>query len=348
MSKERRYPLTRFTRACYGEPVDCTPVWMMRQAGRYMPEYRALREKYSFLEFCQTPEVAAQATLDAARILDTDAAIIFSDITIPAWGMGLELEFTPGPRFSPPVRSMEAIEKLRPLDPNETCGFVMDAIRLTRKDLPKHVSLIGFVGAPLTLGAYMAEGYPDKNWVAFKTMLFNEPKTLHALLERVTDSIIKHAIAQVEAGCDAIQLFDTNAGLLPPGELRDFAFRYAGQAIEALKPLGVPVIYFAKGISPYLEEAAALGPDVLGVDWTVSLTDVRKRLGSDVAVMGNLDPTALFASREEVDRRVRGILDEAGDEPGYIFNLGHGILPKTPPENAVQVVQTIRDYCAAR
>ena len=335
---------TRFNRACRGEPVDCPPVWMMRQAGRYMPEYRAIREPHSFLEFCKKPELCAQATLDAAKFLDTDAAIIFSDITIPAWAMGLNLDFSPGPRFEPAVRTAKEIQALNAIEPNRDLPFVFEAIRKTREGLPNHVSLIGFVGAPLTLAAYMIEGYPDKNWVNFKRLMYDAPADMEALLAKVTQAVTAHARAQVEAGCDVIQIFDTNAGLLPPDCLAQFAFGYAEQVIRSVQELGVPVIYFARGISQHLDRAAQMKSDVLGVDWTISMACAREKVGEGIALQGNLDPTALFASPQEVHRRVTQILQEMKGDPAFILNLGHGILPKTPPENAREVVRAVREF----
>ena len=340
----KRITDTRFNRACRGEEVDCVPVWMMRQAGRYMPEYRAIRAPHTFLEFCRNPDLCARATLEAAKYLDTDAAIIFSDITIPAWGMGLNLDFSPGPRFEPAVRTMKEIDALTEINPEKDLPFVFEAIQKTRAGLPDHVSLIGFVGAPLTLAAYMIEGYPDKNWVHFKSMMYDAPEALDALLDKVATAVTAHARAQVEAGCDVIQVFDTNAGLLPPDCLEKFAFKYAERVIRGVQELGVPVVYFAKGISQHLDKAAKMKSDVLGVDWTISMKDARAKVGPDITLQGNLDPCALFASGPEVRKRVTAILEDMKDDPRFVFNLGHGILPKTPPENAREIVRTIRDF----
>ena len=344
MSSVPSYPDTRFNKACRCLEVDRPPVWIMRQAGRYLPLYQELRAKYSFIEICKKPEMAAKATLDAADYLDTDAAIIFSDIMIPAIGMGLDLDFDPGPKLGKPVRTLEDVEALKVIEPNEDLPYVMEAIRQTRAGLPEHKSLIGFVGAPLTMCGYLIEGGPNKNWTHFKEMLYGNPALFEKLIDSVTESITRHAAAQVAAGCDAIQLFDSNAGQVAPKELHDFAFRYAQKAITALKPLGVPIIYFARDIGPHFEAAAELGADVLGVDWSISLGDVHKRVGNQIALMGNLDPGVLFTSPAEVEKRVQAILDEAKQFPGFIFNLGHGILPKTPPENAVTLVNTVRTY----
>lgn len=316
--------------------MDRVPVWLMRQAGRYMPEYQALRAKAGgFHELCLKPEYAAQATLDAARILDTDAAIIFSDITLPGEAMGLPLTFDPGPKFAHGLRSPA---ELAPIE--NKLSYVYEAIALTRKQLDPSVSLIGFVGAPFTLAAYMIEGVPTKSWLATKRMAYSDAHTMHGILEKVAAAVTEHARKQVEAGCDAIQLFDTSAGMLSAHELHGFAFAYAKTVIQALKPLGVPVIYFARDIGAHLREAAKLGADVLGIDWTVNMRDVRDL---PCAVMGNLDPGILFTNPETVRDRVHAIMNEMRGRNGFVFNLGHGVLPETPVENVKAVIQAVRD-----
>ncbi len=344
MNTYKNYLNTTFNRACRKESVDHTPVWMMRQAGRYMPEYQAIRAKMDFLTLCKTPEVAAQATLDAARILGTDAAIIFSDITLPGEAMGLELDFAPGPKFTTPVRTMADVDKLKIFDPKDELGYVMKAIELTRKGLPDDVSLIGFVGAPATLSAYLIEGIPGKSWIEFKRMAYGEPEIFEALLDKVSEVVARHAREQVLAGCDAIQLFDTSAGELATPELKRFAFGAAKRVVEKLGDLGVPIIYFARNVSANLELAKEIGSDVLGVDWTIELPEARRRLGDDMVLQGNLDPTVLFTNPEEVDRRVKKILDDAKGMPGFVFNLGHGVLHKTHVENVKQVVKSVHAY----
>ena len=335
----------RFIRACRSQPVDRIPVWMMRQAGRYQKEYRALKERvWRFWNLCTDADALAEATLFAQRSLDTDAAIIFSDITVPGWAMGVNLEFVPGPKFERPIRDMDAIRSLKEIDPARDMDFLMDGIRKTRAGLPDDCSLIGFVGAPVTVAGYMIEGYPSRNWVELKKLAYGEPKVMEALLDRVTDALIAHARAQVEAGCDCIQLFDSTAGQLSANELHRFAFGSSKKVIEALSDLDVPIIYFARDVGAHLEAAADLGADVLGVDWTVSMADARRRVGSSVALQGNLDPGVLFCSGDEVERRVNVILDEAAGEPGFVFNLGHGIVIETPPENAKRVVDTVHAW----
>ncbi len=339
---------TLFVRACRGEPTDRIPAWLMRQAGRYLPAYQQLRAQRSFWDLCSKPELAAEATLDAAAYLGTDAAIIFSDITLPGHAMGLPLEFEPGPKFKRSVRRLEEAQGLAVIDPARQLSYVLDAVRLTRARLPKQVSLIGFVGAPLTLAAYMIEGEPTRNWIELKRLVYGERKTAEVLLERVTAAVVAHAKAQIEAGCDAVQLFDSHVGELAEGELLDLGFAFARQAVQALKPLGAPVIYFARNIGAHLEAAGQLGADVLGLDWTVSVKSARQRLGRrPPALMGNLDPTVLFTSKSEITARVHSILDEAHGHPGFIFNLGHGVLPGTPPEHALEAVRAAHAWKAS-
>jgi len=325
--------------------VDRVPVWMMRQAGRYMPEYQALRRTASFWDVCSRPGLAARATLDAARFLDTDAAIIFSDITLPAWAMGQKLDFSPGPVLSPAVRTLADVAQLNEVESAKQMHFVMDAIRMTRRELAPEVSLIGFVGAPLTLAAYMIEGTPSRNWVELKRLAYAEPEVLAALIERTTQVVADHAAAQIQAGCDAVQLFDSVAGELAAEELAEFAFASAAKVVKAVAPLGAPIIYFARNIGAHLEQAAKVGADVLGLDWTVSIAQARRRLGDELGLMGNLDPAVLLTNAEEIDRRVRAILDEAQGHKSFIFNLGHGVLPATPPLHARQVVTSVRQWC---
>ena len=316
----------------------------MRQAGRYLPAYQALKRTASFWDLCCKPELAAQATLDAAQYLETDAAIIFSDITLVGRAMGLPLVFDPGPRFERVVRSRSDVDALTAVDPARDLGYVMEAIRLTRAKLPPDVSLIGFCGAPLTLAAYMIEGAGTKNWLETKRLLYSEPKVAAALINKVTDAVTAHALAQIDAGCDAVQLFDSNAGELGAHELETFAFASAKRAVAGIRPAGVPVIYFARNVGAHLESAAAVGADVLGLDWTVSVSQARQRLGARPALQGNLDPALLFTNADEIDRRVREILLEAQGHPGFIFNLGHGVLPETPPEHALQVIRSVHAW----
>ncbi len=322
----------------------------MRQAGRYLPLYQELRAKHSFIEICQDPRLAAKATLDAAEYLDTDAAIIFSDITIPMLGMGVGLHFDPGPKLSKATRTTADIGNLRPVDSKRDTPALLEAIAMVRDKLPKRKALIGFVGAPLTMAGYMVEGAHNPGWANFKEMMAAKPETLRALLDLITQSIATHAIAQVNAGCDTIQLFDSNAGIVTDAQLAEFAIPYAKKAIEDIRTAlskreqATPIIYFARGITDY-RPAASTGADVVAVDWHSKLSDVRKDLGPKTALMGNLSPELLkTGTKEDTVTATTAILDEMRGEPGFVFNLGHGILPKTPPENAKAVIDTIKSY----
>lgn len=338
-------PDSLFLRACRRQPTERPPAWMMRQAGRYMQEYQEVRaEAGGFLELCLNPPLAAKATLDAQRILQTDAAIIFSDITLPGQAMGLSLSFSPGPVYDDPVRSMGDVEALKAVDPDRDLSPVMEAIRLTREGLPDDVSLIGFCGAPFTLAGYMIEGKPGKNWVEMKRMLYGARDVFDALIDRVVETVTAHARAQLAAGCDTVQLFDSNAGELAPEELREVAFESTRRCIEGIRDLGAPIIYFPRGAGAHLEAATEVGCDVLAVDWTVDLEDVTARLGDRVALMGNLDPTALLADEASVRARTQATMEKARGASGYIFNLGHGILPPTPVPNAKAVIETVRAF----
>lgn len=334
-----------FLKACRRQPVERPPAWMMRQAGRYMPEYQEVRaEAGGFLELCLNPPLAARATLDAQRILGTDAAIIFSDITLPGQAMGLELNFAPGPVFSNPIRTLQDVDALREVDPERDLGPVLEAIRLTRRGLPPDVSLIGFVGAPFTLAAYMVEGTPNKNWTAAKAMLYGDRPLFKRLLDRLIETLTAHARAQLDAGCDTVQFFDSHAGELAPPDLRELAFDATARCIHALDRPTAPTIYFPRGAGAHLEAAADVGCDVLAVDWTVELADVVTRVGDRVALMGNLDPMVLLADEATVRKRTLDVLNTARGAKGYVFNLGHGIIPPTPVPNAKAVIETVRGF----
>jgi len=334
---------TTFIKACYGLKHQHTPAWLMRQAGRYQESYRQLKEKVGFWGICTQADLIEQVTVTAALELNADAAIIFSDITLPSWAMGLDLEFCPGPKFSNPVRSVKDIEALELYDPREKVPFLLEGIKQTRQTLPLEKSLIGFIGAPLTMAAYMVEGKPDRQWRKFKTLAYNEPQTLHRLLEKLSSALVLHAKAQIEAGCDCIQLFDTSVSELAPPYLRDFGFDYAQKVISELKNENVPIIYFARNVTQHFEHLKTLGADVLGVDWTTSITQVREAIGDDTTLMGNLDPCMLYCSQDVLKKHVTKILEEAQGLPGYIFNLGHGVLPETPPENVRFVIDTVHE-----
>jgi uroporphyrinogen decarboxylase len=328
-----------FLRACRREAVERTPVWIMRQAGRYLPEYRALRARHDFLTACRTPELAAEITLQPVRRLDVDAAILFSDILLPLPAMGVGVEFNPGPVIARPVRSRADVLALRAPDAREALPEVLEAVRLLRRELT--VPLIGFAGAPFTLAAYLAEGRGSHSWSAWKGMLFAEPATARRLLDVCADTIASLLVEQVRAGAQAAMLFDTWAGILSPEDHAAFALPYARRVFEAVRRAdpSVPRIYYAG--CGYLEAVRDVGADVIGLDWRVSLGDAHRRLGGGLALQGNLDPAVVLGSPALIEERVGKLLDEA-PELGHVFNLGHGILPETPPEHAALLVETVR------
>ncbi len=317
---------------------------MMRQAGRYMPEYRALRKQHDFLTMCHTPELAAEVTLQPIDRLGVDAAILFSDILVPIEAMGCQIDFTPGPVFAEPVRIQEDVDSLKTPDPTTDTGYVMDAIRLIQRELGGRVPLIGFGGAPFTLATYMVEGQGAKNFTALKTLTYENSKTAHALLDRLTVMIIDYLNAQIEAGAEAIQLFDSWVGTLGPTDFDEFAAPYVRRIMEGIDTGGrVPKIYYANGAAALLPRMRELGADVIGVDWRVGLDETRRILGPDIAVQGNLDPCVLFAPPDVIRTHVGRVMDEAGDRPGHIFNLGHGILPTTPVSGAEAMIAAVRE-----
>lgn len=338
----------RFLKALRGEPVDTTPIWIMRQAGRYLPEYRATRARArDFLTLCKTPELACEVTVQPIDRLGVDAAILFSDILIPLEKMGVPLTFAEGegPRLEP-VRDEAGIRALRVPDPADELGYVLDAVRLIRRTLDGRVPLIGFAGAPFTLLTYVVEGQTGKQFAQTKRLLFAAPAQAHALLQKLTDTQIAYLRAQIEAGAQAVQLFDSWVGQLAPEDFRDFAAPYARQIIEALRPLGAPIIYFANDGATLYADAAKLGADALGIDWRTPLDEARAKTGDGVTLQGNLDPCVLFAPVDVIERRATDVLRRAGGGR-HVFNLGHGILPQTPPEHAEALVEIVHRLGAA-
>jgi uroporphyrinogen decarboxylase len=334
----------RILRAARRQPVDVTPVWLMRQAGRYLPEYRAIRGKVEFLELCKTPELAAEVTVQPVTRLGVDAAIIFSDILIPVEAMGMELELgDQGPHFPHPLRTAADIARLAIPDPEEATGFVAEAIQRTRSALSDAVPVIGFAGAPFTLAAYMVEGGGSKSFILIKRLLFEQPKLAHALFEKLTDTLIPYLKMQVAAGARLVQLFDSWAGELGPEDYETFALPYVQRIVHALKATGVPVILFGTSMSTLLPQMVRTGADVVGCDWRIHLDEARARVGDSVALQGNLDPLALFLPTAELEARVQDTLRRAGPL-GHIFNLGHGILPPTSPEAAKALVDAVHRF----
>jgi len=331
---------TRFLDACRGLPVDRTPVWLMRQAGRYLPQYMKVREKCTFLQLCKTPELAAEVSIQPIDILGVDAAILFSDILTPVEPMGLKLDFVPGPVFENPVRSMADVAALRIPEMEEDVPYVLETIRILRRELEGRVPLIGFGGAPFTLACYMVEGKGSKDFATIKKMMYGAPEVYAALMDKITVMLIAYLKAQIAAGAQAIQVFDTWGGIPSPSDYEKYLLPYTSRLIAGLGT-AVPVIHFVKGAGTMLESVRKAGGDVLGLDWHVNLGEARDILGPDIAVQGNLDPTVLFGPKSLIEAEVKRILDENGNRPGHIFNLGHGILPTVPPENAIHMVECV-------
>jgi len=331
-------------RACRRETVPYTPIWLMRQAGRYMPEYRDVRARLSFLELCKTPSLAAEVTVTAAERLGVDAAIIFADILLIIEPMGLKLEFSKGegPVIHNPVRSVADVKRMREVEDAGALEFVFAAIRETRAALRSDLPLIGFAGAPFTLASYIVEGGASKNYVHTKALMYNDSGAWHAMMSLISRGLIKYLNAQVEAGAQAVQLFDSWVGTLSPDDYRDYVLPHTRNVIKGVTA-GTPVIHFGTGTSALLELMREAGGDVIGLDWRVRLDEGWQRIGRDVAVMGNLDPVALFANREHLRAQAKLILDQAGGRPGHIFNLGHGILPETPVENVIALVDAVHE-----
>ncbi len=331
----------RLLRAIAGETVDTTPIWIMRQAGRYLPEYRATRAKAgSFLDLCKTPELACEVTIQPVDRIGVDAAILFSDILIPIEKMGVPLSFpAEGPRLEP-VRDRAGIDALRIPDADAEMPYVMEAIRLVRRALDGKVPLIGFSGAPFTLMTYVVEGQTSKQFAETKRLMFTAPDAAHALLAKLSDTVIAYLTAQIRAGAQVVQLFDSWVGQLAPEDFRVFALPYVKKIIAAIKPLGVPIIYFANDGAALLRDAATCGADVLGLDWRLPLDEARRMTGDAITLQGNLDPCVLFSPVAEIERRAADILRRAGDRL-HVFNLGHGILPPTPPEHAQALVEIV-------
>ncbi|MCA1634850.1 MAG: uroporphyrinogen decarboxylase [Acidobacteria bacterium] len=332
-----------FMRACRREPVPYTPVWLMRQAGRYMPEYREVRARHTFLEMCKKPEVASEVTVYAAHRLNVDAAIIFADILLILEPMGLDLEFAKGegPAIHNPVRDARDVGRLREVEDAGALEYVYEAIRITRRELRPHIPLIGFAGAPFTVASYMIEGGGSKNYVHAKRLMYTDAGAWHALMSLISRALVGYLNAQVAAGAQAVQLFDSWVGALGPDDYREFVLPHTRSVIERITP-GVPVLHFGTGTAALLELMREAGGDVIGLDWRVRLDEAWARLG-DVAVMGNFDSVALFTNPEVVRRRARQILEQAAGRPGHIFNLGHGILPETPVENVLALVEAVHE-----
>ena len=332
-------------KACKRLPTERTPIWIMRQAGRYLPEYRKIRSKHDFLTMCKTPELAAEVTIQPVDIVGVDAAIIFSDILVIPEAMGLHLKIHEGrgPVFSNPIKSKEDLAKLKVPEPNRDLKYVMDAIALTKKELNGRVPVIGFAGAPWTILTYMVEGQGSKSFSKVKKLIYGNPELAHKLLDKITSATAAYLSAQIEAGAHLVQIFDTWAGLLSPRDYQVFALRYVYQLIANIKRKDEPVIYFPKGVHYLMHELKECGADAISVDWTLELEKVRRKIGDKVAIQGNLDPTVLYADPPFIKREARKVMVSFGKGDGHIFNLGHGILPDINPENVKELVKYVKE-----
>lgn len=329
-----------FLRACRREPVERTPVWLMRQAGRYMRQYQAVRRQHTFLEMCHDPLLACEVTLTPVEVLGVDAAILFSDLLIPVQAMGLKIEFkeTVGPVIHRPIRQEADLARLHVPEPAKELSFVLETIRLLRERL--EVPLIGFAGAPFTVASYMIEGGGSRNYLHTKGMMYNQPELWRRLMSLIADTLGRFLAAQVKAGAQALQVFDSWAGALSPADYRRFVLPYSARVIRKVAGK-VPVIHFASGAGGLLELMAEAGGDVIGLDWRVTLDEAWARVGHERGVQGNLDPALLFSSPRQIERAVKDILERAGGRPGHIFNLGHGVMPGTPVENVKALVRAV-------
>jgi uroporphyrinogen decarboxylase len=335
-------PAPLLLRACRREPVERAPVWLMRQAGRYMKEYRDIRDRVGFLELCKSPDLAAQVTLDAVKRLGVDAAILFADLLLPVEPMGFRLAYEKGegPSIAPPVRTAKDVDRVRVADP-AALGYVYETVKRIRAALPPEIALIGFVGAPFTLAAYLIEGGGTRDFARTRAFMAADPGAWRTLLEKAADSLAAFANGQVDAGAQVIQIFDSWVGCVPPADYRERVLPFSRRLIRAVR--GVPVIHFGTGTGALLELMKEAGGDVIGVDHTVRLDAAWMRLGHDVGVQGNLDPDVLFKDIPTIRAETKRILAEAGGRPGHIFNLGHGIKPTTPVEHAIALVEAVRE-----
>lgn len=333
-------------KAAFSKPTERPPVWMMRQAGRFMKEYWEIKNKYSFLEMCKTPELAADVTMLPVDLLNIDAAILFSDILVTAEAMGGDLSFTAGvgPRFSNPVRTAADIAALPEVDVEQKLGYVRDAIRVVKQRLNGRIPLIGFAGAPFTVMSYMVEGGSSKDFKLTKLMLHNHPELAKALLSRIAKVTVDYLNMQIAAGVDAIQIFDSWAMALSWGDYKEFSHHYITEIISGLNRKDIPVISFCKGSSVFAPLMAEARPDVISIDWNADLLDIKKRLPKGIAVQGNLDPHILYADKKVIRERIHQLFERMRGEPGFIFNLGHGIMPDIPFDHVKYAVEVVREF----
>jgi len=339
----------RLVAACRRRPVDYTPAWFMRQAGRFLPEYRAVREKHTLLDICAVPELTAEVTLQPIRRFGMDGAIIFADILLPLVPMGIDLTFIPdvGPSIANPIRTLEDVAALRPLEPRETLAPTLAALGLVREELPPETALIGFAGAPFTLASYLIEGGPTRNFIKTKSFMYHEPETFRALMEKLVDMTIAYMTAQADAGAQVLQLFDSWVGYLGREDYRRYIKPYSAAIFDGLSGLDCPTIHFGVGTGELLEDISEAGGDVIGLDWRVPLDEGWARIGEGKGVQGNLDPTVLYAPHDLIRERVQQILTRANGRPGHVFNLGHGVTPSTPVDSISVVLDTLRSWDGA-
>lgn len=340
---------SRFLRAARREPTDTTPIWIMRQAGRYLPEYRAVRSKVPFLDLCKRPELAAEVTLSAQHALGVDAAILFADLLPILEPMGFQLEYTPGdgPAILNPIRTRDDLARVHALGNVDDLGFVFETVRIVRKNLPADIPLLGFAGAPFTLASYAIEGGGSRDFVRTKRIMYGCPELWDGLMQRLADSLVRYLAKQIESGCQAVQIFDSWAGCLSPADYRDYALPYTKSVFDRL-PRDVPSIHFLTGNPALLRLQRQAGGSIVGLDWRVDLGEAWQSVGYDVAVQGNLDPIVLQADLPTLKAQAKAVLEGAAGRPGHIFNLGHGVLPETDPNNVKALVALVHDLGAGR
>lgn len=335
-------------RAARRLPVDRTPVWFMRQAGRVLPEYRKIKERYSLLEITHRPELCAQVTLQPLARMDLDAAIVYADIMTPLAGIGVELEIRPevGPVIARPIRTLADVQRLRDLEPEADVPYLLETLRLVKRELKPHQALIGFAGAPFTLASYLVEGRGSRNYLETKALMYREPGAWHLLMDRLAAITITYLRAQAAAGAEIVQLFDSWAGGLAPNDYHDFVAPYTDRIVAGVREAGIPIIHFAMGASTFLDQVRASGADVIGLDWHIPLDTGWRAVGADRAVQGNLDPAVLLGPWDRIADRASDVLRRAADRPGHIFNLGHGLHPTIPVENVERLVEFVHEQSA--
>ncbi len=335
--------VARFMDACHHRQPDATPIWFMRQAGRSLADYRAIRKNYDILEITKTPELCTEVTIMPVKQLGVDAAVLLADIVIPLEGMGISLELKQdvGPIIHNPVRTMKDVEALHIIEPEESVGYLMQAIRMISRELEGKQALIGFSGSPFTLACYLIEGRPSRDYALAKSMMYGEPETWHALMEKLTVVVSRYLTAQIQAGVNAVQLFDSWVGMLSPSTYRQFVKPYVRRIFDAVQQTGAPAIHFGTGAAALLEDMTEAGGDVMSVDWRVDLDEAWARIGYDHGIQGNLDPTIMLTSWPVIEKATHDILRRAANRPGHIFNLGHGVLAPTNPDLLKQVVETV-------